>query len=156
MTAPNLRLIQSQSIPYTPTAQDITNGVVNKAITWATPFQDTNYVVFVSLTLTLTAAWQASHVYAQGTAIIDPNLNIEFATTGGTSGSTIPTFSVVTTGTTNDNTAVWTMYAMADILFVGGTKVKTPQGCSVEVFINLSNIFPFPTMIEILAMDLPF
>ena len=52
-------------------------------------------------------AWTASHAYATNATILDGNGHIQKATTGGTSGTTLPVFSA-TGGTTTDNTVTWT------------------------------------------------
>lgn len=54
------------------------------------------------------ASWQAGHAYALNATIVDPAGHVQKATTGGTSGASIPTFSE-TGGTTNDPSfVVWT------------------------------------------------
>jgi hypothetical protein len=53
------------------------------------------------------SAWTASHTYATNAEILDPAGHIQKATTGGTSGSTIPVFND-SGGTTTDNGVTWT------------------------------------------------
>jgi hypothetical protein len=53
------------------------------------------------------SAWQASHTYATNAEILDPSGHIQKATTGGTSGATIPAFND-SGSTTTDNTVTWT------------------------------------------------
>jgi hypothetical protein len=53
------------------------------------------------------SAWQATHSYATNTEILDPAGHIQKATTGGTSGATIPTFND-SAGTTTDGSVTWT------------------------------------------------
>ena len=53
--------------------------------------------------------WVASTAYLTGTIIVDSNGNLQEATIGGTSGSTVPAWAVVIGTTTNDNTVVWTL-----------------------------------------------
>jgi hypothetical protein len=50
--------------------------------------------------------WAANAAYSPGTQVIDSNGNIQQVTTGGTSGSSAPSWN--TSGTTTDNTVVWT------------------------------------------------
>jgi len=54
-------------------------------------------------------AWTPSTTYGVNSLITDYNNNVQKATTGGTSGSTTPTFAV--SGTTADGTVVWTFQA---------------------------------------------
>ena len=51
--------------------------------------------------------WQAGHVYGLG-GIIVVNGFVQKVTTAGTSGGTIPAFSIVTGQTTTDNSVIWT------------------------------------------------
>lgn len=52
-------------------------------------------------------AWQASHIYgANGVIVV--NGYVQKVTTAGTSGGTIPAFSIVTGATTTDGTVIWT------------------------------------------------
>jgi hypothetical protein len=53
------------------------------------------------------SAWQATHSYATNAEILDPSGHIQKATTGGTSGGTIPTFND-SGGTTTDGGVTWT------------------------------------------------
>jgi hypothetical protein len=53
-------------------------------------------------------AWTASTVYATGSVIVDPNGFLQKATTGGTSGTVLPTFNATPGGTTTDNSVTWT------------------------------------------------
>lgn len=53
------------------------------------------------------SSWMSSHAYSTGTSIIDPSGYIQQATTGGTSGRTIPTFNE-SGGTTSDGSVTWT------------------------------------------------
>jgi hypothetical protein len=54
-------------------------------------------------------AWTPSTTYALNALITDYNNNVQKATTPGTSGTKTPTFA--TSGTTTDNTVVWTFQA---------------------------------------------
>lgn len=51
--------------------------------------------------------WVADTTYAIHQILIDPNGNVQYVTTGGTSGGTEPTWAV-SAGTTNDGSVVWT------------------------------------------------
>jgi hypothetical protein len=54
------------------------------------------------------SAWQAGHAYPPNSKILDSNNNVEFVTTPGTSGATMPTFNTTAGGTTTDgSTLVW-------------------------------------------------
>jgi Ice-binding-like len=53
------------------------------------------------------ASWAGSHPYPKGAKILDGNNNIELATTGGTSGTSV-TFNPTVGGTTTDGTVTWT------------------------------------------------
>jgi hypothetical protein len=57
----------------------------------------------------LVSGWKPSSSYALNSYIIDYNSNIQQATTPGVSGTTVPTFA--TSGTTADNTVIWTYVA---------------------------------------------
>jgi hypothetical protein len=50
--------------------------------------------------------WKPFTTYPTNSLILDYNNNVQKATTGGVSGSSVPTFS--TSGTTQDNTVTWT------------------------------------------------
>jgi hypothetical protein len=56
------------------------------------------------------AAWKPSHAYALHSKILDGNNNVEFVTTAGTSGTTVPTFTTTAGGITSDGTGAlkWT------------------------------------------------
>jgi hypothetical protein len=97
-------------------------------------------------------AWKANNPYAVGTKILDPNGDIEVATTiffPGDSGPTIPTFNSVAGGTTADGTIVWTnigALATAAAAEAGGTSgiildniVGTLVGASQIYFSTLSD-----------------
>ena len=55
-----------------------------------------------------TGVWVPLHIYALGGTLIDINGYVQKVTTAGTSGSSLPTFSDITTGTTIDATVIWT------------------------------------------------
>lgn len=55
--------------------------------------------------------WSANIVFALGFEIVDSNGNVQKVTTAGTSGATVPVWN--TSGTTADNTVVWTFQASA-------------------------------------------
>jgi hypothetical protein len=71
------------------------------------------------------AAWQATHAYTAGTAIIDSNGNVEVVTTAGTSkAGTHPTWPTVINNNVTDGTVHWRMTglpATASIAAAGGT-----------------------------------
>lgn len=52
--------------------------------------------------------WQATTAIATGKILIDSNGNKQTATTGGTSGSSVPTWNINAAGTTTDGTITWT------------------------------------------------
>jgi hypothetical protein len=54
------------------------------------------------------AAWIPTHAYALHSKILDGNSNVEFVTTAGTSGGTIPTFNTAAGGITSDGAVNWT------------------------------------------------
>jgi hypothetical protein len=56
------------------------------------------------------ATWIPSHPYSLHAKILDGNKNVEFVTTAGTSGTTVPTFSTTAGGVTSDGTGAlkWT------------------------------------------------
>lgn len=53
-------------------------------------------------------SWPASTALTAGTFVIDSNGNTQKVTTGGTTGSSIPSFNGTLNGTTTDNTVTWT------------------------------------------------
>jgi hypothetical protein len=64
-------------------------------------------------------AWAANTYYNPSLCIVDSNNNVQLLTTGGTTGSSVPTWNVTTGGTTADSAG-------------GGTAVWTNQGTSVR------------------------
>lgn len=56
-----------------------------------------------------TPAWVASTAYTTGQFVIDSNGNLQTVTTGGTSGTSAPTWSTTVGGTTTDNTVTWSL-----------------------------------------------
>lgn len=54
--------------------------------------------------------WVGTTAYAKSQSIIDPNGNIQIATTGGTTAGAAPAFSAVAGGTVADGTVVWTCW----------------------------------------------
>lgn len=131
--------IRTNRTAYTPSSGDASNEQKNLTVTFATAFADTDYTVEASLTLGALSAWPgASVVVAMGAFILDPNGNIQQATTGGTTGTTIPTFAEGPTGTTTaDNagggTVVWTLFTMSEIIYFSCIKEKTATNFVVEL-----------------------
>jgi len=70
-----------------------------------------------------TAAWKATHAYAVGNRVLDPNGNAEKVTTAGTSGATQPTWATTVGATTTDGSVTWTN----DGLPYGGDDFNIPQ-----------------------------
>ena len=98
------------------------------------------------------AAWQPNHAYALHNKILDANKNVEFVTTAGTSGGTVPTFSMTAGGITSDGaTLKWTnlgAIGTAALAAAGGTSgiiidntvgSGTLAGASQVYFSTLSN-----------------
>ena len=56
--------------------------------------------------------WNASTKYSVGTYILDSNGNTQQVTTGGTSGSSVPSWATTVGNTTSDNTVTWTLQAI--------------------------------------------
>lgn len=52
--------------------------------------------------------WSASTAYSVGQQVLDSNLNIQTVTTAGTSGATVPVWSLTKGNTTTDGSVVWT------------------------------------------------
>lgn len=69
-------------------------------------------VLASNVTITRLQPWAAGTVYAPGVVIIDGNGNAQRCTTGGTSDASAPVWAG--SGTTNDNTVVWT-FALAAV-----------------------------------------
>jgi hypothetical protein len=88
-------------------------------------------------TVSIPAAWAATHSYTKGTEILDSNNNIELDTTSGihTSGSTVPAFSTTPGGTAPpDGAIVWEnlgAIATANMPAAGGT-----SGIIIDNFVN--------------------
>jgi hypothetical protein len=98
------------------------------------------------------AAWQPSHLYALHSKILDNNKNVQFVTTAGTSGGSIPTFNTTAGGITSDGATVkWTnlgALGTAALAAAGGTSgiivdntvgSGTLPGASQVYFSTLSN-----------------
>jgi hypothetical protein len=71
------------------------------------------------------AAWMSGHAYALHAKILDGNKNVQFVTTAGTSGGTLPAFSTTAGGVTSDGaTLKWTnlgALGTASLAAAGGT-----------------------------------
>jgi hypothetical protein len=71
------------------------------------------------------AAWKPTHVYALHAKILDGNNNVQFVTTNGTSGGSMPVFSTTAGGITSDGAALkWTnlgALGTASLAAAGGT-----------------------------------
>jgi hypothetical protein len=98
------------------------------------------------------AAWASGTFYSKGSKILDGNGNIQLATTAGTSGSTMPTFSAIAGVTTIDSVPlVWTnvgALGTAALAATGGTSgiildntvgSATEPGASQVYFSTLSD-----------------
>jgi len=98
------------------------------------------------------AAWKPTHAYALHSKILDTNKNVQFVTTAGTSGGTIPTFNTTAGRVTSDGaTLKWTnlgALGTAALPAAGGTSgiiidntvgSGTQVGASEVYFSTLSN-----------------
>ncbi len=68
--------------------------------------------------------WLPSHAYNAGDEIVDSNGNVQWVLTGGTSRPTVPIWSTVISGPTNDNGVHWRMVgpiSTANLAAAGGT-----------------------------------
>ena len=88
---------------------------------------------------TPSTTWAASTAYTVGDTIrpTTPNSRVFKCTTAGTSGGTEPTWNTTVSGTTNDNTVVWTTFndtALLPFLISGNTIV---MNSNVEISGNL-------------------
>jgi len=98
--------------------------------------QDGKYALFHStwgwlLGSGYAAACATSHTYGSNSICIDSNGNYETSASGGTSGSTAPTWNTVSGGTTSDGTITWTMNT-------GCSDPNNPiwgEGCRTDVFV---------------------
>jgi hypothetical protein len=88
-------------------------------------FGNTGGQTFPAATGTANPAWASAHAYSVGNLIVDSNGNVQRCTTAGTSGGSHPTWSTIMSGTTNDNSAVWTLVAVHT--------APTPMICHVVV-----------------------
>lgn len=80
-------------------------------------------------------SWQANHVYAQGTLIVDSNGNTERVSTAGTSGAAAPSWVTVQNTTTTDNTATWTLMQIGvAALAADWTLLPSAANAGVESF----------------------
>ena len=66
-----------------------------------------------SLGAAFNANWAANTFYSIASVVVDTNGNLQQVTTGGTSGSSNPTWATVVGNTTTDGTVVWTMVQTA-------------------------------------------
>lgn len=128
--------IQTMRTSHTPSSTELTNLIANVAVTYGTPFADTNYTLVSTLALGTISAWVANHVYATDAFILDPNGNIQAATTGGTSGATIPTFSAVDQDTTSDNSVTWTTQTVQELLGLPQIISKSNSGAVIQIVIG--------------------
>jgi hypothetical protein len=78
------------------------------------------------LASSVTAAWAASHAYAQYKEVLDSNGNVEVATTAGTSGSgSHPTWPTVQGNTVTDGGVAWKLAMI-------GTQLATGSGSALD------------------------
>ena len=143
--APSFRVLGTSDLPirtnrtaFTPSTGQIAQGYVNVSVTFGTPFSDANYTVAGTLGVGTISGWTAATPYTAGAFILDPNGNIQICSTGGTSGSSTPTFSQVAgTATPDGGTVTWVMTTFnVQGDFVGGIKSKTSGGFVMEITIN--------------------
>jgi hypothetical protein len=79
---------------------------------WLTEFQSgskpAHQCMLVELAGGALSTWVATHAFSAGAQIVDPNGDLQAATTAGTSGTIQPSFSAIVGGTTVDSTVTWT------------------------------------------------
>jgi hypothetical protein len=86
--------------------------------------------------------WQANNTYSFGDYILDPNGNIQKATTASApSGSSIPSFNVTMSGTTADGGVTWTNYGPLDpVVWVNGGPANS--GVTIATFLPARTLLP--------------
>jgi hypothetical protein len=122
----------------------------NSATGKTTPDHGVTWLDQGPATVIIPAAWAPSTGYAVHSKILDGNNNVEYATTGGTSGASV-TFNAAPGGTTSDGSVKWQnlgAIATANMPSAGGTSgiiidnfvsALTEAGASQVYFSTLSN-----------------
>jgi len=87
-------------------------GATGIAIQEVGLFANAASVTLPAAIATANSTWAASHSYSIGNLIVDSNGNIQRCTTAGTSAGAAPAWSTTLSGTTADNSVVWTLVAM--------------------------------------------
>jgi hypothetical protein len=86
-------------------------------------------------------AWTESHAYSSNQEIIDSNGNEEIATTGGTTGSSAPSWPATAGATVTDGTVTWTMEpgcntpASQEVTGTNGGVTTNKGLCRTDVFV---------------------
>lgn len=97
------------------------------------------------------SAWQPSIAYALGYRLVDPSGYVQIVTTAGTSGTSIPSFSMTLGLTTHDNGVVWTnlgfisvtptlAFGILPYVSSSGALIGPPSGVSVYKAQNVCRI----------------
>jgi hypothetical protein len=101
--------------------------VLYTPLPWApTPGTDTFYVSRAFPVSAVTTPW-AVGTYAQNDEILDPSGYVQVATTPGTTGGTIPSFSSTPGNTTSDGSVVWTNYGLQSQYMYDFRYVPAPE-----------------------------
>ena len=154
------------NINFTWTVQDIGGGEQ-----WLTEFRggkEPDQCMLVELAGGTLSTWQASHVYALNATIVDPYGTLQKVTTAGTSGALQPTFNQTASGTTTDNSIVWTNSGPAigpgltflnnsvltNMDFVGASQVKRKAAINIQNLPPLSAA-PRDVYLDVVTANMP-
>jgi hypothetical protein len=149
------KCIQTIRVPYTATPTDQGNYYSNVPVVFPYPFVDTNYSISVSIEIQPQSPWVASTALALGYTIFDSNRNLQQITTAGTTGATLPVWSLgpAYNGATVDGTATWTMFTAGDFFFYNAAKFKTSAGFVADCgSYDFNTPFSFPVILSVVAI----
>lgn len=96
--------------------------------------------------LTAANVWASSTFFATGQLILDNNGNIQEATVGGTSGSSVPVWNTNTSGTTTDNGITWTNLGSGNSSGVPSASQVVPYAAFTVTVIDTGIPVPNPTL----------
>jgi hypothetical protein len=91
-------------------------------------------------------AWQASHVYAIGSVVLDSNGKLQYTHSGGTSGATAPTWATTANNGTIEGTVTWGTVSTSASLTTTGVNALATYQQKVPDIVLFTNKFGNPSL----------